>query len=136
MRLPFAGLVVALALVLGLVGHVAAQASGGNPEAAAMKNPVAATPESIAAGQQSYQRYCRGCHGRDATGGPAKEADEIVPPNLIDDKWEHGASDGEIFNVIKNGIPPALDMAPWTERLSDPEIWNVVNYLRDLGSKK
>src|SRR5262249_29392255 len=76
-------------------------AGQGNPEAAKLKNPVASTPESIAAGQATYQRYCRGCHGKDATGGPPKAADEVAAPNLIDDQWKHGGSDGEIYHVIK-----------------------------------
>ena len=35
----------------------------GDPEAAKVKNPVAATPESIAAGKQVFQRHCTSCHG-------------------------------------------------------------------------
>ena len=133
--MTFARLAGGIAVVLVLVGRLAAQAPGGDPAAAAMKNPVAATPESIADGQQSYQRYCRGCHGKDATGGPAREADIPVPPNLVDDKWAHGGTDGEVFSIIKNGVPPEFDMAAWLERLDDTKIWNIVNYLKDLGAK-
>ena len=134
MRTPFAALVGGAALLLTLVGHPSAQVPGGRPEAA-LKNPGAAAPESIAAGEKSYQRYCRGCHGKDATGGPARESDIPVPPNLIDDQYRFGGNEGEVFSVIKNGVPPEFDMAAWAERLDDTEIWNVVNYLRDLASK-
>ena len=41
---------------------------GGNPEAATIKNPVAATPESIAAGKRAYQRLCIKCHGPEGKG--------------------------------------------------------------------
>lgn len=134
-RTLFAALSGGLALLLAMAGHLSAQVPGGRAEAA-LKNPVAAAAESIAAGEKSYQRYCRGCHGKDATGGPAREADIPVPPNLIDDQYRFGVNEGEVFSVIKAGVPPEFDMAAWAERLNDTEIWNVVNYLRDLASKK
>ena len=126
-------------------------AAQGNPEAAKMKNPVAATPESIdagkktyvqatpdsiAAGQAIYRRRCAGCHGADAKGGPAKE--EFLKPasNLVDDQWDHGSTDGEIFNNIKNGIGPDFNMVPFKDQLKDEEIWNLVNYLRSIAKKK
>ena len=113
-----------------------ARAVQGDPEAAKLKNPVAATPESLAAGEALYKRRCSGCHGVDAKGGPPKE-DFLKPaPNLVDDKADHGTSDGEVFTVIKNGVPPELVMDGWGERLSDTEIWNIVTYLKDQAGKK
>ena len=47
------------------VGVITAQEKKGNPEAAKVKNPVASTPESIAAGEAIYMRRCRGCHAKD-----------------------------------------------------------------------
>ncbi|MBW8866485.1 MAG: PQQ-dependent sugar dehydrogenase, partial [Acidobacteria bacterium] len=46
-----------------------------------------------------------------------------------------GSTDGEIYTVIKNGVPPTM-MAGWDGRLSDREIWSVVNYLRALAANK
>ena len=111
------------------------QPGGGNSEAAKLKNPVPATPESIAEGSTVYRRRCAPCHGADAKGGPPKEDYLKAPPNLIDDTYDHGSSDGEVFFVIKNGVPPELVMDGWGERLSDTEIWNIVNYLRDTAKK-
>jgi mono/diheme cytochrome c family protein len=117
------------------VGVSGARAIQGNPEAAKLKNPVSASPESIAAGKAIYQRRCSACHGADAKGGPAKE-DFLKPaPNLIDDRADHGTSQGEVFYVIKYGVPPDLVMDAWGERLSDTDIWNIVNFLRDLAKK-
>jgi len=112
-----------------------AQRPTGNPEAAKVKNPVSASAESTAAGQKTFQRYCRGCHGADGKGGTEREG-QPAPPNLTDDVWEHGSTDGEIFKVIAKGIAPDLFMEPYEDRLSDEEIWNVVNYLRSIGPKK
>lgn len=44
---------------------------------------------------------------------------------------DHGSSDGDIFRVIRRGLPPTM-MPGYDERIPDPEIWNVVNYLRSL----
>jgi mono/diheme cytochrome c family protein len=111
------------------------EARQANPEAAKIANPVASTPESIAAGEAVYKRRCSGCHGLDAKGGPPKEEFLKPAPNLIDDKYDHGSSDGEMFYVIKNGVPPELVMDGWGGRISDTDIWNIVNYLRAQAKK-
>jgi cytochrome c oxidase cbb3-type subunit 3 len=113
-----------------------ARAGQGDPEAAKLKNPVAATPETLAAGEALYKRRCSGCHGIDAKGGPPKEDFLKAAPNLVDDKADHGTSDGEVFTVIKNGVPPELVMDAWGERLSDTDIWGIVTYLKDQATKK
>ena len=121
--------------------HLARQAIGkGNPEAAKIKNPVEATPESIAAGQKTFQTLCAGCHGKDAKGGIVISVIEdrggSPPPDLTDEKWDHGSSDGELFTVVKKGIAPDFFMAPWDGRITDTEIWNMVNYVTSLSQKK
>jgi mono/diheme cytochrome c family protein len=116
-----------------LAGEIAISAQA-NPEAAKVKSPVAATPESIAAGKQVYTRYCQTCHGVNGTGGSG--SDIVAPaPDLTDAEWKHGSTDGEIFYVVKNGVPPDLNMEPWGDRIKDNDIWNVVNYVRSLGKK-
>ena len=57
------------------------------------------------------------------------------PPDLTDDQWDHGSSDGEIFTVIKRGLPPTM-MAGFDGRIPDEDIWNIVNYLRTLRPEK
>jgi mono/diheme cytochrome c family protein len=105
-----------------------------NPEAAKIKNPVPATSESVAAGQQVFRRYCASCHGTSAQGG---SGNDIIPPapDLTDSEWKHGSTDGEIFAVIKNGVPPDLNMEPWGDRIKETDIWNVVNFMRSLARK-
>jgi len=118
------------ALALACLGGVTM--AQGNPDAAAAENPVASAPESIAAGQASYNQYCASCHGRTAEGGVGSD---LIPdaPDLTDETWDHGSTDGNIFDAIKNGVPPNFDMIPWSNRLADEDIWNVVNYLRSLA---
>jgi len=106
----------------------------GNPEAARVKNPVAPATESLSDGKRVYQRYCASCHGSNAEGGPGND---LIPaaPDLTDKEWTHGSTDGEIFSVIKNGVPPELNMVPFGDQIKDTEIWNVVNYIRSLAKK-
>ena len=74
-------------------------------------------------------------HGLDATGGSGSDISPPAP-DLTDDKWDHGSTDGEIFDVIKNGVAPDFNMIPWKDKLKDPDVWNVVNYLRSIAKKK
>ena len=129
--------VVAIALLGGVVSTQEAR----NPGAAAQKNPVAATSESIAAGKRAYDANCAACHGNRAQG--AEKAGVVISiiqemggkqaPELTDDKTDHGSTDGEIFTVIKKGVAPTM-MAGWEGRISDTEIWNIINYLRALAA--
>ena len=126
--------VFVLGILLPWLGGSVAAAQG-DPDAAKVKNPVAVTPESIASGMQVYQRYCRSCHGINAEGGSGSDISPPAP-DLTGSAWKHGSTDGEIFSVIKNGVPPDLSMEPWGDRINDTNIWNVVNYLRSLAKKR
>jgi mono/diheme cytochrome c family protein len=104
---------------------------GGNPEAAALKNPVASTPESLAAGRRFYTQYCANCHGPVGKGdGTTAGADQ--PSDLTDGVWDYGGSDGEIFAVIHDGLT-GKDMGGYAGRISDNDTWNVVNFIRTLS---
>ncbi len=106
---------------------------GGNPEAARRTNPVAATPESIAAGKRAYTQLCANCHGATGKGDGAGASAGSQPADLTDATWDYGSSDGEIFSVIHDGT--SNDMGPYGERLKETDIWNVINYIRTLGAK-
>lgn len=111
--------------------------------AASLKNPVAPTPESIAAGKKAYDAICAACHGNMAQGAVKAGATISIieeqrgkqPPDLTDGQWDHGSSDGEIYAIIKKGVPPTM-MAGFDGRIPDDEIWSIVNYLRTLPPKK
>lgn len=120
-------------MLVTLVGMVAR--GQGNPGAAQVKNPVAPTADSVAAGKQIYLRRCASCHAASGEGGPGND---LIPaaPSLVDDQWDHGSTDGEIFDNIKNGVAPDFNMVPFKDTLKDDEIWNVVNYVRSIAKKK
>jgi mono/diheme cytochrome c family protein len=109
----------------------------------AVKNPVPATAASIAAGKAAYDATCAACHGDRAEGAiRAKRTISIIeeqngkqPPDLTDAQWDHGSSDGEIYTVMKRGLPPTM-MPGFDGAVSDENIWNIVNYLRTLAASR
>ena len=105
------------------------------PAADVQENPIEATEESVRAGLRVYGRFCRSCHGIRGDGRGQSPPAGSRPANLIDDEWVHGDSDGEIYNVIRQGVPPKYDMDAWEGRISDDEIWHVVNYLRFMAAR-
>ena len=115
----------------------AAEEAGAIQEATAEipENPIEATEESVRAGLRIYGRFCRSCHGVRGDGRGQNPSPGTRPANLIDDEWVHGDSDGEIYNVIRQGVPPAYDMDAWEGRVSDEEIWHIVNFLRELAAR-
>jgi mono/diheme cytochrome c family protein len=110
-------------------------------QSAQVANPVPATPAALAAGKRAYDAYCAGCHGPRAQGAVKAgltlsiiaEQGGKQAPDLTDAQWDHGSSDGEIFTVIKKGVPPTM-MAGWAGTLSDTQIWSIVDYLRALAA--
>ena len=96
---------------------------------------VPTTPKSIADGGTLFSRNCASCHGKAGMGdGPA--AKQLTPPpsNLVDAEWKHGATDNEIFAVIRSGVPKT-PMKGFASKLTEHEIGDVINYLRSIGPK-
>lgn len=126
------------ALILGWIVvaavSVGAQNPGGSAAARAVKNPVAPTAASIKAGEALYMKNCTFCHGAAGLGDGKLAPKGMMPANLTDEKWDHGATDGEIHATILGGIPDKK-MPGVKGRLSDTDVWNVVNYVRSLGPK-
>ncbi len=120
----------------GMIRKVVGARAAGTPEA---NVPL----EAIAAGKRAYDANCAGCHG-DRGQGAVKAGITISiieeqrgkqPPDLSDDQSDHGLRDGDIFRVIKRGLPPTM-MAGFDGRIPDQEIWNIVKYLRTLRPDK
>ena len=99
-------LIAAFAVAGTIFGARNAQAQnpGGDPDACKMRNPVAPTAASVTAGVSTFKKYCAFCHGTAAKGdGPLVPKGMTTPPDLTDEKWDRGSTDGEIFAVIMKG---------------------------------
>ena len=98
--------------------------SGTNPanEKKVLENPVQATTESVATGKRYFDKLCAECHGEKGDGvseiAATMTADEVRPPDLTDDKWDHGSTDGELFVTIRDGVggPGAMKRSEWETR--------------------
>jgi mono/diheme cytochrome c family protein len=119
-----------LLIVLTFVLQAAdAPKKGGNPEAAKIKNPVASTPESLAAGKRVYQRLCTKCHGPEGK-GDGEAATGAQPSDLTASALQYGSTDGEMFSVLRHGT--SKDMESYAERISEADTWNAINYVKSL----
>ena len=125
--------VLLIAIVIPTISNIFVLAQE-KTEPAKLKNPVPATDKSMAAGKEIYRRHCAVCHGTTGNGGSGSDISPPAP-SLTNGKWKHGSTDGEIFTVIKEGVPPDFYMEPWGDRIKDEDIWNVVNYIRSLAKK-
>jgi cbb3-type cytochrome c oxidase subunit III len=135
--------IVTAALPVALAAYGAQQpqhpAEGGahkHPEAAKLKNPVASSAESIAAGQKLFAKNCASCHGETGKGDGKMGAElNPLPPNLTDADWKHGSSDGEIFTVLRDGVKNT-PMKSFKSKMTERELWDTVNYVRSLGPSR
>lgn len=113
-----------------------AQNPGGSPEARKVKNPVAASPASVAAGAAAFKKYCAFCHGATGKGDGPLAPKDSRPADLTDAVWARGSTDGEIFAVIMSGAGPKFDMKGFKGQIPDRDVWHIVNFLRSLGPKQ
>jgi mono/diheme cytochrome c family protein len=139
-RFVYAGLIAVAAVTCAALATAAAgQAPKAGAKAKAdgrtLKNPVAMSDASVKRGRQVFVKYCVSCHGNSGKGDGSNAPEGSMPADLTDAKWDHGATDGEIFITIRDGVGPKFDMDSWASKLETEEIWNVVNYIRSLGPK-
>ena len=133
MRSVAAVVIASLAVVCATVGVAAQATKGGNPKAAAVKNPVSPTASSINKGRQAYMKSCRHCHGSTGLGDGPLAPKNPSPATLTDAEWKYGSTDGEIYAIISNGVGGDSEMKGVRSELTATDMWNIVNYLRSIG---
>jgi mono/diheme cytochrome c family protein len=95
------------------------------------KNPVAASPETLARGLGEYREMCVTCHG-----GPGVDASEIgqglnpPAPDLTLAKVQ-ARTDGELFWIVSNGIR-MTGMPAFGPTHKEETLWKIVAFLRHL----
>ncbi|HYB40211.1 MAG TPA: cytochrome c [Candidatus Methylomirabilis sp.] len=98
--------------------------------AAARKNPVAATPQSVRRGSELFAIYCTPCHGASGKGEGLVSAKFVPPPDLTNSELQKTRTDGYWQSYLSAG---GAVMPSYSEALSPEERWDVVNYLRTLA---
>ena len=86
------------------------------------QNPIASTPESLAAGKQIYADKCATCHGANGEGKgrhPSLQTKEV-----------HSASAGELEWLIAHGN--RWHGMPGYASLSQEQRWQLVSYIQSL----
>ena len=94
-------------------------------------NPIAPTAESLARGEEVYERFCIVCHGPDGTGitgyifevHPAMAAHSLTAESALE------RSDGYIYGMIRVG---RILMPAYGHQITHYDRWHVVNYVRQL----
>jgi mono/diheme cytochrome c family protein len=94
------------------------------------KNPLAATPENLAAGRREYDEHCALCHGLDGSGRNQLHVDFYPPVARLTGDTQR-MSDAEIFFVVSNGVALSAMPAFGTDYSSE-EIWKAILWLRHL----
>lgn len=92
-------------------------------------SPVPATMESLERGRERYDIYCAACHSRVGDGkGMVVKKGFMPPPDFHTDKIRN-YPDGQIYDVITNGI---RNMPSYAMQVPVDDRWHIINYVRAL----
>ena len=103
-----------------------------SPEELNRKNPLDATPASLAEGQRLYHATdCALCHGKDGEGRGVLAKDV----NMNTHDWRQPAAlehftDGELFYIIEKGKGR---MPAYAGRETSEQIWKMIVYLHSMA---
>ena len=96
------------------------------------QNPLAGDANAAKAGEYEFRINCALCHGLGARGGGRG-------PDLTRAVKKHTHNDGEMFQVISNGIPGTAMPANGTNGqgvgMTETEIWQIIAYIRSQEVK-
>jgi S-disulfanyl-L-cysteine oxidoreductase SoxD len=100
--------------------------------AAARKNPIPATAQSVERGGKLFAVYCTPCHGESGKGEGLVSTKFVPPPDITNAELQKARTDGYWQSYI--GVGGAI-MPSYGEALSPEERWHLVNYVRSLAQK-
>jgi len=103
---------------------------GKNANGSFIKNaPVEVNIRLLYRGQERYNIYCSPCHSRVGDGrGIMVDRGYVPPPSFHADRIRQ-MPDGEIFDVITNGV---RNMPSYRHQIDPTDRWAIVMYLRAL----
>jgi mono/diheme cytochrome c family protein len=80
-------------------------------------------------GQERYDIYCSVCHDRSGGGRGMVAQRGFTPPPLLWDPRVLAYSDGQLFDVISNGV---RTMPGYGKQIPEKDRWAIVAYVRAL----
>ncbi len=102
--------------------------------AKALRNPVAAAAEVLIQGRNHWADHCAACHANNGS-GETEMGRNLYPkaPDMRQPRTQ-SLSDGELYYIIRNGVP-MTGMPAWGDPQlgdSDSESWKLVLFVRHL----
>jgi mono/diheme cytochrome c family protein len=102
--------------------------------AKALQNPVAATPDALAAARAHFADHCALCHANDGSGDT--EVGRSLYPKAPDMRLPatQSLTDGELYYIIQNGVR-LTGMPAWGAKDDerDEDSWTLVHLIRHLS---
>lgn len=99
----------------------------------AARNPVATSPQVLAAGRAHFADHCASCHANDGSGNT--EVGRGLYPKAPDMRLAatQALTDGELFSIIRNGIR-LTGMPAWGSGTPEDDLgtWGLVRFIRHL----
>jgi len=94
-------------------------------------NPVPASAESLARGEELYTRICATCHGPDGSGTTALifEVHPAMAAYPLQGERAVAFTDGYLYGMVRVGRGL---MPPYGHQISHYDRWHIVNYVRQL----
>lgn len=93
------------------------------------KIPVPVTEKLMLRGQERFNIYCAICHDKAGTGQGTVIKRGFVPPPNFSDARVVAYSDGELFDIITNGV---RTMPSYGKQVPVQDRWAIVAYVRAL----
>lgn len=113
---------------------------GETPQAPAFDATKVAEPwienaDMVTYGKGVFAQNCAMCHGNEGHGdGPAGQALNPKPRNLVEGPWKKGGGYIGIFNVVKDGLPGTSMSAYGHLKLADR--WALVQFINSITKAK
>jgi mono/diheme cytochrome c family protein len=95
-------------------------------------NPVAPSAEALHEGMAHFADHCAVCHGNNGSGETMLGSGMYPKPPDMRLPFTQRKADGELFNIIQNGIRMSGMPAFGGNGSAEAESWNLVLFLRHL----
>ncbi|NOZ03172.1 MAG: cytochrome c [FCB group bacterium] len=93
-------------------------------------NPMTLTRDLLLRGQERFNIYCSPCHGRAGDGkGIITKYEYPIPPTSFHQDRIRSMPDGQLFDVITNGI---RSMPSYRHQIPVEDRWAIIGYVRAL----